>query len=213
MTHRERRQPIVMPDHFDTRSAHHERLLARVLLGEDDAAQQLVGELAPVIRRMAGAVARGRHRHLREDLIQEVWAKLWSGNCRVLQGWDKRGPLVNYVWVVAMNFMRDLLRHVPVTESLDGLPEPPDAGDLEQMVEVEQLAGCLAKAKLRLSPNHRRLIQLRHEEDLTHQEIADRLNSTKGYVGPTLSRAERRLRDEVLIVCADHLIRFRSFLE
>src|SRR5947209_1118513 len=92
-----------MPNAFETHPALHEQLVANVLLGDEGAARTLVSLLGPIIRRVAA-----RHDFaMREDLIQEVWAHLWANNCRVLQQWDRRGPFVHFVGVVALNLMRD----------------------------------------------------------------------------------------------------------
>ena len=197
-----------MPDPFDTNPAAYEKLLAKVLLGDNGAARMLVSLLAPIIRRVAGRVAPP---NLREDLIQEVWTHLWSNNCRVLQQWNRSGPLVHYVAVVASNLMRDrLARRTIVTEPIEDCPDPPDPDDPARTVEVRQLAECLERAKGRLSQMHRDLIHMRHELALKHQEIATKLGRTIGYVGTTLARAERYLREEIMETCADHLGSFRS---
>jgi RNA polymerase sigma factor (sigma-70 family) len=197
-----------MPDPFDTSPAACERLLAKVLLGDNGAARMLVSMLAPIIRRVAGRVAPPNRR---ENLIQEVWTHLWSDNCRVLQKWDRRGPLVHYIAVVASNLMKDrLARRVIVTEPIDDYPDPPDPDDPARTVEVRQLAECLERAKTRLSQMHRDLIYMRHELAMKHQDIANKLGRTIGYVGTTLGRAERYLREEIMETCADHLGSFRS---
>jgi RNA polymerase sigma factor (sigma-70 family) len=197
-----------MPDPFDANPAVYEKLLAKVLLGDNGAARTLVSRLAPIIRRVATRFAPP---DLGEDLIQEVWTHLWSGNCRVLQKWDRSGPLVHYVAVVASNLMRDrLARRTILTEPIEDCPDPPDSDDPARTVEVRQLAECLEKAKGRLSQMHRDLIYMRHELALKHQEIATKLGTTIGYVGTTLARAERYLREEILETCADHLGSFRS---
>jgi RNA polymerase sigma factor (sigma-70 family) len=197
-----------MLDSFDTNPAIWESLLAEVLLGDDDAARKLVNGLAPIVRRIAGRLAPP---DLREDLIQEVWTHVWSGNCRVLQRWDRTGPLINYVAVVASNLIRDrLARRKIVTEPIEDNPDPHDPDDPARTLEVRQLAECLERAKGRLSQMHRDLIHMRHELALKHQEIAARLGKTIGYVGTTLARAERYLREEVMETCADYLGSFRS---
>lgn len=197
-----------MPNPFDTSPAACEKLLAKVLLGDNGAERMLVSLLAPIIRRVAYRIAPA---NAREDFIQEVWTHLWSNNCRVLQKWNRTGPLVHYVAVVASNLMRDrLARPTIVTEPIDDCPDPPDPDDPARTVEVRQLAECLERAKARLSQMHRDLIYMRHELAMKHQEIASRLGKTIGYVGTTLARAERYLREELMEACADHLGSFRS---
>ena len=107
--------------------------------------------------------------------------------------------------------MRDRLAIRTIkTEPIDRCGNLPDPDDPVLTVEVAQLAECLERAKNRLSKVHRNLIHMRHELALKHQEIASKLGKTIGYVGATLARAERKLRDETVKTCADHLGSFRS---
>jgi RNA polymerase sigma factor (sigma-70 family) len=199
-----------MPDLFDTNPAAYEKLLVKVLLGDNGAARTLVSRLAPIIRRVTNRLAPP---NLREDLIQDVWTHLWSANGHVLQQWNRTGPLVSYVAVVASNLIRDRLKiRTIVTEPIEGCPDPPDPDDPARTVEVRQLVECLEKAKGRLSQMHRDLIHMRHELAFTYQEIATKLGKTMGYVGTTLKRAERYLGEEIKETCADHLGSFRSIL-
>lgn len=197
-----------MPNQFDTNPSVDEQLLADVLLGDDRAARSLVSRLGPIIRWAAGRIASS---DVREDLIQDVWKHLWSNNCRVLQCWDRSDPLAHYVAVVALNLMRDRLaqRKIP-TVPLGDCPEPTDPDNPALTLEVRQLRECLENAKGRLSESHRDLIHMRHELGLKHKEIASKLGKTIGYVGTSLARAERHLREKLLQTCADHLGNFRS---
>jgi RNA polymerase sigma factor (sigma-70 family) len=197
-----------MSDRFDTDPCADEGLVAKVLLGDQSAARALVSRFAPLIRRV---VSRESPREFREDFIQEVWAHLWAQNCRALQRWDRHSPLINYLAVVARNLVRDRMavRRVP-TEAMGNHPEPVDPDDPSHAIEVTQLMECLEKAKARLSQTHREIIRLRHELSLKHQEIAGKLGRSLGYVGTTLARAERYLRDEILESRGDHLGIFKS---
>jgi RNA polymerase sigma factor (sigma-70 family) len=199
-----------MADRFDTSPATCEKLLAKVLLGDRRAELTLSDLLAPIIRRVSWSFRVAPTE--REDLIQEVWTHLSATNWRVLQEWDRKRPLINYVAVVAKNLMRDRLakaktRHIP-TEPIEDY-EPADPDDPARTLEVQQLEECVEKAKDQLSSTHRAMIRMRHELGFTHQEIATKLGKSIGYVGPTLARAERYLCEEVNETCADHLGDFR----
>lgn len=198
-----------MPDRFDTNPAVDTRLIADVLLGKEGAARALVSRLAPIIRRVANRLAPPEHR---KDLIQEVWTHLWKQNCRVLQRWDRRGPLVHYVAVVASNLIRDRLQAQgnPPPISINNCSDPPDPDDPERLLAVRQLAKCIEEAKGRLSTTYREIIHLRHEMGLKHREIAATLAIPIGSVGNTLARGERYLRDELLRLCADLVGDFRA---
>jgi RNA polymerase sigma factor (sigma-70 family) len=200
-----------MPFRFDTDPVVDEQILTMVLLGDDWAARSLVMKIAPFIRRIAARLVPPHVRHLREDLVQEVWVHLLSNNYRVLQQWNRRSPLPHYVAIVASNLIRDrLARRAIPTVPMDDDSDWPDPDDPLRAIEVRQLAECLERAKNRLSQMHRELIHLRHELALKHNEIAAKLGKTIGYVGTTLARAERYLREELLEACADHLGSFRS---
>jgi RNA polymerase sigma factor (sigma-70 family) len=196
-----------MPDPFDTSPAADEKLVAEVILGNEGAARTLFNRLSPIIRR----VSQRAPRELREDLIQEVFTHIWSRNCRMLQQWDRSGPLIHYVAVVAANVIRDRLskRMVP-TEPMVDCPDIADPNDPALDAEAESLARCVESAKNRLSEMHHELIHLRHEVALSYKEIAQKLGRTVGYVSGTLARAERYLREEIVDACADHLGKFRS---
>jgi RNA polymerase sigma factor (sigma-70 family) len=196
-----------MREPFDTDPAGDEKLVAEVLLGNDGAARALVDRLSPIIR----AVSRRAPGEQREDLIQEVWVHIWSQNWRVLQKWDRSGPLVNYVAVVASNFIKDRLsRRTVSTTPVEEFPDIPDPRDPEEEADAEALTRCVEQAKSRLSQMHRELIHLRHELDLSYKDIAEKLGRTMGYVSGTLARAERYLREEIADACADRLGSFRS---
>jgi RNA polymerase sigma factor (sigma-70 family) len=196
--------PKAMANSFDMSPAATERLLAKVLLGDSGASRTLVDLLGPIIRRVAGGF--DLPIEVREDLIQEVWSHLWTDNCRVLQKWGRRDPLLNYVAVVASNLMRDrLAKRSIVTEPMEVCGDAADPDNPARTVEVKQLEECLEKAKDRLSITHRDMIRMRHEFGFKHREIANKLQKSMGYVSGTLARAERYLSEEIMETCADHL--------
>jgi RNA polymerase sigma factor (sigma-70 family) len=129
--------------------------------------------------------------------------------------WDKSGPLRAYVAMVAKNVCLDMMRCRKPKESPD-LPEVRDddpASDPEASSLARELRDCLERALSALSETYRRVVQLRHLEELSHRDIAARLRKTLGYVGPTLQRAERYLRDELRERCADHLGPFAAVVD
>lgn len=179
-------------------------LLARVLEGDRAAAEEIVRYLGPVVRRIAASRARGS---VRDDLVQDVWRHLWQTNCQVLQHWNRERPLLSYVATVARNHIIDQLRRQPVAahEIDTNIPDP--AEDAETTLLASQLARCIERARENLSAMHRRLIELRHDCDMKHQEIAEVLGRSIGYVSGTLARAERYLGEEIKEACGDHLER------
>ena len=64
---------------------------------------------------------------------------------------------------------------------------------------------CLEHALEKLSATSRRIIELRYTEELSHRQIAARLNKTMGYVAGTLARAEQYFRDEIEAECSEEI--------
>jgi RNA polymerase sigma-70 factor (ECF subfamily) len=145
-----------------------------------------------------------------EDAFQEVMIRLAGRSWLALRRWEQRAPLAGYVARITRNWCTDRLRHStgnPVRT--DGEPlDPPDQDinrNPEALYFAREIRECIEKAINALSETHRRLINLRHVENLKHPEIAQRLGKTLGYVGPTLARAEQYLRDELREICPEHL--------
>lgn len=78
-------------------------LVQRALNGKIEARRQLVEELIPVIQYKVGlwildSVPGREPRKKMEDLVEEVFQKLFEGDSKLLRRWDeKRGPLEDCV--------------------------------------------------------------------------------------------------------------------
>jgi RNA polymerase sigma-70 factor, ECF subfamily len=200
-----------MPEGLPVDQGADERLVADILLNEPGGGRRFCDRFGVLIR----AVAR---RWIGppdvDDAMQAIYVRLCERDWRVLRQWDKSGPLHAYVAVVAKNVCLDILRRrrpQVETDPPELLDEDP-ANDPEATTFAREIRECLEQALLALSETYRRIIRLRHYEGLKHAEIAARLGKTPGYVGPTLQRAERYLRDEVREHCGDHLGPFAAVI-
>lgn len=197
-----------MPDQVED-----EQLLSEVLLGERGAADKLYVRLDPIIK----AIVRRFTLADTEDAVQDIYARLCADDWRALRLWAKDGPLPAYIATVARNICKDILRRRrPETTFGDDPPEIQDdnpTADPEATAIARQLHECIERAINALSDTYREIIRLRHKEELKHAEIAQRLGKAIGYVGPTLMRAERYLRDEIRERCGDHLGRFEPVVQ
>jgi len=187
-----------------------ERLVANVLLG-DRRAQR---EFAQRFQQLFQVVAR---RYFRDpvagDASQDIFEKICKNDWAVLRQWDKRGPLPAYLAKVAKNNCLDILRRPQTEMGTGGADEDPDDrpwSDPESQAMASELLNCLKKALDALSETYRRIVWLRHIDGLKHDEIAERLGQSVGYVGPTLQRGEHYLRSELRERCKDHLGSFAA---
>lgn len=180
-------------------------MVADVLALAPGAAKQFFDFVKPlivtIVRRYVGLEDR-------DHVLNGVLVHIWKANWRVLRKWDGQSPLRGYLAAVVKNFCVDHVRNrpppfVPIGEDSVSVPDESPHANPAVTDWARRVRECLGRALERLSETYRRIINLRHFEGLSHQEIAVKLGKTVGYVGPTLARAEGYLRQEVLEICPD----------
>jgi RNA polymerase sigma-70 factor, ECF subfamily len=164
-------------------------LLALVAAGDVGA------PLAELYRRYAGRLYGFGLRllgdsHLAEEMVQECFVRLW----RTAGRFDPtRASVGTYLFVIARSVAVDVRRR-PGNRPLVVLPEgaePADHDDLEERI-TQRLSIRAALASL--SPAHREVIMLAHDDGLTQSEIADRLGIPLGTVKTRMFHGLRALR-------------------
>jgi RNA polymerase sigma-70 factor (ECF subfamily) len=163
-----------------------------------------VGSLGTLIERHFGtvyavALARLRDPEIAEDLAQEVFlrAQLHLGQL---------GPGGNFpAWVtrIARNLAIDWLRRgsrasrllpmVPLEELVTDVPDSSEKGARETMASQEE-ATALREAILNLPANQREVVLLHFSEDLTQQQISERLGVHQATVSRQIRGALKSLR-------------------
>jgi RNA polymerase sigma-70 factor (ECF subfamily) len=143
----------------------------------------------------------GRHDQA-EDLTQDVFLKLY----RSLNTFDRRANFQTWLTSVSRNLCIDHYRSARrERESIDRELDPADLAEaapgasayarLESRDRVELLREALGK----LPPTLRAAVMLRDLQELTYQEIADRLRVPEGTVKSRINRGRtelaRRIRD------------------
>jgi RNA polymerase sigma-70 factor (ECF subfamily) len=137
-----------------------------------------------------------------EDLAAEVLLQLVARDYAVLRQFRGHSSLATYLTVVARRVcVHELAQRTAAREAMpraDGrripeseLEEPPKAQvGLESLEEVQRL---LAK----LPSRDREVVRLYYLEGRTYEEICTELNIPINSIGPILSRARKRLRQDV----------------
>jgi RNA polymerase sigma factor (sigma-70 family) len=179
-------------------------VLSREAGAEELLAKRIYTIAQPLVRGLAGPA-------LANDVMTELLARVWENNWRTLRQWRQESPLSHYLIVVSKRFAIDYIRSnreaplAEIEESDERFMDTHWASDPERMQEVQDVRRCLDGATGQLSPPLQRVVRLRHHEGLGHQEIADRIGKSMGYVGPTLARAERQLREALRQRCRELL--------
>jgi len=175
-------------------------LARRALAGDDRAFEQLVRRYERGLYNLAFRMVRDSE--LARDLAQDVFIRVH----RSLARYDPVYPFSSWIYRVATNLCIDHIRRRKVdTVSLDA----PIAGardetltrdvadetqDPERDVEASQRAALLAEALDKLPETHRMVLLLRHQRDLSYEEIARILEAPLGTVKARIHRAREAFR-------------------
>jgi RNA polymerase sigma-70 factor (ECF subfamily) len=134
-----------------------------------------------------------------EDLAAEILLQLVSNDYAVLRQFKGNSSLATYLAVIARRIcVHELARRSAAQEVRrpEGqlAPEPeeparPEIG-LESLEEVEKILG-------KLPSRDREVVRLYYLEGRSYEEISTQLNIPVNTIGPILSRARKKLRQDV----------------
>jgi RNA polymerase sigma-70 factor (ECF subfamily) len=130
-----------------------------------------------------------------EDLAAEVLLQIVANDYEVLKRFRGGSSLATYLTVIARRIcVHELARRAAAREVQPAAAEPeaeeePRGGGLERHEEVERLLS-------RLPSREREVVRLHYIEGRTYEEIATELNIPVNSIGPILSRARKKLRQE-----------------
>jgi RNA polymerase sigma-70 factor (ECF subfamily) len=176
-------------------SANDEKMMWRVRMeGDAQAFATLVARWEKPIQRLCARMTGDLHKA--EDLAQMAFARVFAKR----EDWEPTGRFSTFLWRVALNLCHDELRRMQRRgeSSLEALAEE-SGEELEDLcgqeaspaaqVELEERAGLVRRALLRLSPEYRQVVVLRHYEGLKFREIAEVLNIPEGTVKSRMAEA------------------------
>ena len=176
-----------------------ERCLARAPRAWEDFVDRFMGLVVHVINHSAQCRSIRLTPQDREDLCAEVFLAIVRDDFAVLRGFRAQSSLATYLTVIARRVVvRELLRRV----STNGATTAPlaavsvvggDGAKAEQQIsdrdEVERLLG-------RLDGHEATIVRMYHLEGKTYQEISTATGVAENSVGPTLSRARQKMRND-----------------
>ena len=188
----------IQPDTADERA-----LVVRTLEGDDDAFAALVRAHQGVVYNIAYRLV--GHRESALDLAQETFLRAF----KALRTFDVERPFGPWLYRIATNLSINHVKRARLpTISLDA-PAVPGAMDAEPLAipdtraePASRFARAESQAQLRktilsLPPNYRAVIEMRHFQDKSCDEIAKELNVSLGTVKTRIFRARRMLRDRL----------------
>ena len=161
-------------------------LARRCAAGEPEAVTRLVETYGPFL---AGVLRRVWKEGETEDLVAEVFLRLFEGKGALLAAYRGEASLRTYLALIARRVGLDALRRARVRGRgripLDDLedrqaPEEPDPG----------MPGLLA----RLPERDRRVLTLRYLDGLSYRDLAKALGAPPGSAAGWVARARERLK-------------------
>ncbi|WP_455587589.1 RNA polymerase sigma factor [Bacteroides sp.] len=142
------------------------------------------------------------NRDLAEDVVQNVFFKIWERRKEI----DESRPFNRYLFTILkndlLNVLRDRTKEIfSISENLNLLNSLADEVE-EPELDEEQLR-LVRKAIEQLSPQKRKIVELKISGEYSNQEIADKLNLSINTIKFQYSQALKELRT---------IIRIYSFL-
>lgn len=167
--------------------------------GESPAFRRLFEAHADALRRYARRIVRSRE--IAEDLVQEVFFRLW-------RGWEtvELGPGIRaYLYVATRSRALDHLKRerteararvlaFPHGATGDEPALPPDA---DRQLEVDEISRAIERVLATMPPRQREVAALRLRHQLPTAAIAERLGISPRTVEVHIARATRTLREQL----------------
>jgi RNA polymerase sigma-70 factor, ECF subfamily len=168
---------------------------ARLRAGDDSALSEIFDQLGPMVlglaRRLTGSSS------MAEDVLQEVFASLWSqpdrfdpdrGSLRAYVGTMAHGRAIDAVRRSASRHRREERVAALVVAGGDQEEDAADATAVSESVRT---------ALTQLPDDQRRAVELAYWHGMTHREIARALGLPEGTVKSRLRLAQAKLRDRL----------------
>jgi len=131
------------------------------------------------------------------DVTQETFIKAYQALSRFRIGCAVKPWLLRIATNSALNWLRGQKVYQSLDQMLEEEPgaEPMSNDNVEQGVEFKLTEETLEKVLGNLSPEHRHLFVLRHQYDLSYEEIAEVMNQPMTTIKSALFRARTKIRD------------------
>jgi RNA polymerase sigma-70 factor (family 1) len=137
-----------------------------------------------------------RSRDEAQDVVQDVFARLWRTRATLRAG----GSLSSYLYTSVRNAALNRLRHAGVAAELSAdvmADGEPVVMAVDSALEIMERQAAVARAVGELPARQRTICLLRWTEGLTYREIAHRLGIAEKTVDAHLQRAIRTIREKV----------------
>ncbi|GAA0524332.1 RNA polymerase sigma-70 factor [Chitinophaga japonensis] len=136
-----------------------------------------------------------RSRELAEEVVQEVFMKLWINR----QHLDETLSIKSYLYTATKHCVFNLLKKAALDETLRQAVfhrQPVAVNTTEEDISLAELQQWKAKVLEQLPPQRRLIYSMSRIEGLSHEEIAAKLGLSKNTVKDQIVKAGRFLRTQ-----------------
>ena len=168
-------------------------LIFRARRGETDAFGELVSRYQAAVFNVCYRLM-GERREA-EDMTQEAFIRAYTR----LESYDPERPFGPWMRRVAANLCLNRLESLPITQPvIDEERDPDDPGQRpEPVAEAHDEAEHLRLVLCSLPPHYRAVLELRHYQELSYEEIAETLRLPLSDVKSHLFRARKLLAEKL----------------
>jgi RNA polymerase sigma-70 factor (ECF subfamily) len=131
--------------------------------------------------------------NLADEAAQEAFIRAWQH----LPGYRPQSPFRNWLYRIAINVARDVLRREEKMVDIDSVPVADSTRGPQDALEAQELSERVQQAVVSLPPASRAVLVLREYEGLSYKEIADTLGIPMGTVMSRLNYARNSLRESL----------------
>lgn len=170
-----------------------EALLAKIAEGDKASYSLLVKRYLPKIWRLALSILKNEEEA--EDAAQEVFLSLWQS----VKNWDPEGTAKFSTWIYRVSFNKciDIKRRRKPTEDSEGIDIASDDQNAYQATLQNELSDKLNELLKALPYMQRMALLLYYYEELSVEEISDKLDKTEQSVRSLLKRGRSSLKEKM----------------
>lgn len=136
-----------------------------------------------------------KSKEVSEEIVLDVFLKLWNGREVITEIQNLEAFLYKVAHHKAIDFFRAAKRSPALQQALwEIITEAPSAERADSRLLHQHTAALIREALDQLSPQRRKVFELRNQEDLSYADIADRLDLSTHTVRNHLAAAVQFIR-------------------
>lgn len=136
-----------------------------------------------------------KSKQITEELVMDVFLKIWLGRDIILQISKFDSFLFRVAHNKSIDFLRSVAKDPKFQDLLWNQIQLAGTDQADTSITIQEYKTKIREAISLLSPQRKKVYQLSREEDMTHDQIAARLNLSKHTINNHIVEAQKFIRD------------------